>query len=75
MLHDSIRRSGPYRLEVQQQGESAIGDPVVLGVQVVVDRSGTPLTSVPVDVRIGNGAWRPAGETDDAGRVSFDYRR
>ena len=73
MLHDSIRSSGPYRLVVQQLGESAIGDPVRLGVQVVVARSGVPLTSVPVTVRIGDGAWQPAGETDDAGVVGFDY--
>ncbi len=73
MLHDSIRRSGPYRLAVQQLGETAIGDPVRLGVQVVVARSGVPLTSVPVMVRVGDGSWQAAGETDDAGIVDFDY--
>jgi hypothetical protein len=73
MLHDSIRHSGPYRLMVQQQGQPAIGDRVSLGVRVVVDRSGTPLTSVPVAVRLGNGAWRSAGETNDSGRVRFSY--
>jgi hypothetical protein len=73
MLHDSIRRSGPYRLVVRQLGETAVGDPVRLGVQAVVGRSGVPLTSVPVAVRVGDGPWQSAGETDDAGVVGFDY--
>lgn len=73
MLHDSIRRSGPYRLVVRQLGETAIGDPVHLGAQIVVARSGVPLSSVPVTVRIGEGPWQSAGETDDQGLISFDY--
>lgn len=73
MLHDSIRGSGPYELIVQQLGESAVGDPVRLGVQVVVERSGVPLTSVPVAVRVGRGPWQDAGETDDQGLVTFGF--
>lgn len=73
MLDDSARRAGPYRLSVGQLGETAIGDPVQLGVQVVGARSGTPLASVPVSIRVGGGAWHSAGETDDAGRVAFDH--
>jgi hypothetical protein len=73
MLRDSSRSSGPYRLTVQQQGESALGGPVRVGTRIVVARSGEPLSSVPVSFRIANGAWHPAGETDDAGRVTLNY--
>jgi hypothetical protein len=73
MLRDSAGRSGPYQVAARQVGESAIGDAVRVGVQVVVARSGGPLPSVPVSVRVGSGAWRPAGETDESGRTTFAY--
>jgi hypothetical protein len=73
MLRDSARLSGPYELTVQQLGPSAIGDPVQLATQVVAGPSGEPLASVPVSVRVGAGPWHPAGETDETGRVTFDY--
>ena len=28
---------------------------------------------MPVSVRVGRGTWRTAGETDEAGRATFDY--
>ncbi len=73
MLRDSQRMSGPYRLVVRQLGETALGEPVQLGAQIVVARSGRPLMSVPVSVRVANSPWLPAGETDESGRVAFDY--
>ncbi|MDQ4052593.1 MAG: hypothetical protein M3237_07815 [Actinomycetota bacterium] len=73
MLRDSTSRSGPYRMAVRQLGEAVIGETVRLAVQIVSSRSGEPLTSVPVSLRLGSGAWRPAGETDSAGRVTFEY--
>jgi hypothetical protein len=73
MLRDSQQLSGPYRLVVRQLGETALGEQVQLSAQIVVARSGKPLTSVPVSIRVANSPWLPAGETDEAGRVVFDY--
>lgn len=73
MLRDSQRLSGPYRLVVRQAGEAALGDQVQVVAQIAVARSGRPLPSVPVSFRIANGPWLQAGETDEAGRVAFDY--
>jgi len=72
MIHDSQRRSGPYRIQVRQIGTAVIGDPVRLGISVVVARNGRPLPFVPVRVETPDGALR--GDLTRAdGRIGVTY--
>lgn len=72
MLDDSTRLAGPYVVQVHQAGTAVIGDPVELGVRVVVARNGRPLPFVPVRVA-GPAGSVEAGTTDQGGWVRLTY--
>ncbi len=72
MLHDSVGRSGPYAVQVRQAGTALAGDPVDLGIRVVVERNGRPLPFVPVRVTTPDGS-ADLGNTDERGWVRVAY--
>jgi hypothetical protein len=72
MIGDSKRRSGPYRIQVRQMGTAVIGDPVRLGIRVVVARNGRPLPFVPVRVQTPDGNL-PGDLNRADGRVGVTY--
>lgn len=72
MLHDSVRLSGPYAVEVGQANTALAGDPVDLRIRVVVARNGRPLPFVPVRVTSPDGS-ADVGTTDEGGWVRVTY--